>query len=196
MNAGYHENPVLAAPRLRWVAVAFHHGRMTHPLAQVVANADGFVLIGDSSNDRFPGLSYNAYTVAGKRFYCLDMGGLTESRGPTKGGKVYTSVEDLPESHDDLAVVWVKPRQSVEAVELAHKAGCTRIWFSFHTAHPSAVERAKELGLEIIEVGRCPVYYLDGAPMACRMHAGLVKLTGTAKRPPQLTLDKNQRIIV
>ena len=49
--------------------------------------ADGFVLIGDSSQDRFPGFSYHAYTTAKKRFYCLDMGGLTESRGKSRSSR-------------------------------------------------------------------------------------------------------------
>lgn len=169
---------------------------MTHPLARVIADADGFVLIGDSSQDRFPAFSYHAYTTAKKRFYCLDMGGLAESRGPTKGGKVYRSVQELPDDRDDLAIVWVKPSRATEAVELAHEAGCTRVWFSFHTGHPDAIERAKALGMEVIEVGRCPIYYLEGAPLACKLHAGIVKLSGTAKRPPQLTLDKDQRIMV
>ena len=70
---------------------------MGHPLEEVMAQADGFVIIGDSAHDRFPAFSYHAYTRAGRRFYCLDLGGLTESRGPTKGGKVYTDVAQLPE---------------------------------------------------------------------------------------------------
>ena len=97
-----------------------------HPLEKTIRDAEGLVLIGDSSEDRFPGFSYNAYTKIGKRFYCLDLGGLTESRGPTKGGKVYTSVDELPEDRDDLAVIWVKPRSAARAVEVAHSAGCTR----------------------------------------------------------------------
>ena len=167
-----------------------------HPLQKVMRDADGFLLIGDSSQDRFPGFSYHAYTVTAKRFYCLDLGGLTESRGPTKGGKVYTKLEDLPK--DDLgalAIVWVKPKRAKEAVELAHQAGCSRVWFSFHTGHPDAIERARDLGLEVVEVGRCPVYYLEGAPMACRAHAGLTRLSGTRSRPPQKTLDRAQRIM-
>ena len=42
---------------------------MSHPLATLLQQADGLVLIGDSSDERFPAFSYNAYTVAGKRFY-------------------------------------------------------------------------------------------------------------------------------
>jgi|GEM_PF-1039709 len=169
---------------------------MAHPLARVINEAEGFLLIGDSSQDRFPGYSYAAYTTANRRFYCLDLGGLTESRGPTKGGKVYTSIEELPDDLGDLAVVWVKPKRAVEAVDLAAKAGCTRVWFSFHSSRPDAIERAKSLDIEVVEVGRCPVYYLEGPSLlACRMHRGMVTLSGTKKRPPQTTLDKDQRIM-
>jgi len=167
-----------------------------HPLATIMQNADGLLLVGDSSADRFPGFSYNAFTRAKRRFYCLDLGGLTTSRGPTKGGKVYPSVEALPRDDlGDLAILWVKPRRSTEAVEAAHAAGCTRVWFSFHTAHASAVERAEALGMEVVEVGRCPVYYIDGAPPACKAHAAVVRLSGTRGRPQQRTLEKAQRIM-
>lgn len=167
-----------------------------HPLERVMRDADNFLLIGDSSQDRFPGFSYHAYTRAGRRFYCVDLGGLTESRGPTKGGKVYTSLKEVPsDSIGDLAILWVKPRRATEAVELAHAAGCTRVWFSFHTAHPEAIDRAKELGMEVVEVGRCPVYYLQGAPPACQAHAAVTRLSGTRRRLPQLTLDRDQRIM-
>ena len=64
--------------------------------------ADGFLLIGESSKDKFPAYSYYAYTHAGKRFFCLDLDGLTQSRGKVEGGKVYSSVQDLPSDRDDL----------------------------------------------------------------------------------------------
>lgn len=164
-----------------------------HPLAQVLAESDGFVVIGDSSASRFPGLSYNAYTHAKKKFYCLDLGGLTESRGPTKGGKVYTSVAELPADRSELAVLWVKPTRAKEAVEIAAQAGSKRVWFSFQTGTPEAVARARELGLTVVEVGRCPVYYLEGAPTACALHTRLTKLSGTWARPPQTEATEGRR---
>lgn len=166
-----------------------------HPLEKVINEAEGIVVIGDSAADRFPALSYNAYTKMGKRFYCLDLGGLTESRGPTRGGKVYTSVEELPADRGELAVVWVHPHRAAEAVEIAKSAGCTRVWFSFATGHPDAVKRAAELGLEVVEIGRCPIYYLqgDGKPGACAGHTAMVKLTGAYKRPPQLDPNAKRR---
>ena len=169
---------------------------MTHPLESVINDDRPLVLIGDSSQDRFPGYSYAAYTKAKRPFYCLDLGGLERSRGPVKGGKVYTSVTDLPGDRGDLAVIWVKPTRSTEAVDAAHEAGCKRVWFSFHTAHPSAVARAVELGMEVIEVGRCPVYYLDGPPAACRGHAFMARLSGTRGRAPQTEVDRSQRVMV
>lgn len=164
-----------------------------HPLEKSIRDADGLVLIGDSSEDRFPGYSYNAYTQIGKRFFCLDLGGLTESRGPTAGGKVYTSVAELPEDRGDLAVIWVKPRSATKAVEVAHSAGCKRVWFSFGTGHREAVARARELEMEVVEIGRCPVYYLTEKPKACAAHTMLVKATGSYRRQPQLDSDTKRR---
>jgi len=166
---------------------------MAHPLEDIINNADGFLLIGDSSRDRFPGDSYNVYTTMGKRFYCLDMGGLSESRGKTKGGKVYSSVEELPEQRDDLAIIWVKPRQAKEAVELAHSAGCKRVWFSFGSGHHEAVARARELDMQVVEIGRCPVYYLEDTPRNCKFHTLITKTSGTWGRPPQLDAKAKRR---
>ncbi|MCB9682556.1 MAG: CoA-binding protein [Alphaproteobacteria bacterium] len=159
---------------------------MAHPLQDVMAAADGFLVIGESSKGRFPAMSFAAYTAVGKRFYVVDLDGLSESRGPVKGGKVYGSIDELPAERGDLAVLWVHPHTASRAVELAHAAGCTRVWFSFQTGHPDAVARARELGMEVVEIGRCPVYYLDGTPAACRMHTAVTRLSGTWRRPPQL----------
>ena len=110
---------------------------MAHPLEDVMQAADGFVVIGNSADGRFPATSYAAYVQEGKRFFCLDLGGLTESRGPVKGGKVYPSVESLPKDElGDLAILWVKPSKAAEAVDVAHELGLTRIWFSFQTGRP------------------------------------------------------------
>ncbi|MBW1875774.1 MAG: hypothetical protein JRI98_10420 [Deltaproteobacteria bacterium] len=102
-----------------------------HPLERVINSPEPLVLIGNASEDRFPGYSYDVYTRIGKKFYCLDMGGLPVSRGPTKGGKVYHAVAELPDDRGDLAVIWVHPKTASGAVDLAHEAGCKRVWFSF-----------------------------------------------------------------
>ena len=158
---------------------------MSHPLEDVICNADNFLLIGDSSKDRFPAMSYHCYTKVGKPFYCLDLGGLTESRGGTKGGKVYTSVEELPDDCGDLAIIWATKSRLKLAVETAAEAGCKRVWFSFGSCDPDAVDLAREKGLEVVEIGRCPVYYLDKKIPACTMHTVITKIFGGYRKPPQ-----------
>ena len=166
---------------------------MMHPLEEIIRNADGFLVIGDSSADRFPAQSFHSYTKVGKRFYCLDLGGLTESRGASAGHRVYSRVEDLPVERDDLAVIWVKPGRAFEAVEHAHAAGCKRVWFSFQAGHKDAVARARELEMDVVEIGRCPVYYMDEMAPACRAHVLLVKASGSYRKPPQLDAAARRR---
>jgi predicted CoA-binding protein len=156
-----------------------------HPLERVINSPEPLLLIGNSKENRFPAYSYNAYTRIGKKFYCLDMGGLPESRGRTQGGPVYQSVSELPGDLGDLAVIWVHPNTAAAAVDLAHEAGCKRVWFSFGTGHPTAVARAHELGLEVVEIGRCPVLYLSDKRPECKAHALLTKASGLYGRPPQ-----------
>ncbi|MDH3200646.1 MAG: CoA-binding protein [Myxococcales bacterium] len=164
-----------------------------HPLERVINDPAPLVLIGNSSEDRFPGMSYSVYTNTGKKFYCLDMGDLPASRGPTKGGKVYHSVEELPDDRGDLAVIWARPTTASAAVDLAHQAGCKRVWFSFMTGHRDAVAKAREFGMEVVEIGRCPVLYLDDKPAACKAHTLVTKATGAYRRPPQTDPNAKRR---
>lgn len=158
--------------------------------------ADGFLLIGDSGSNRFPATSFNCYTKIGKRFYCLDMDGLAESRGFSKGQKVYTSVDELPEERGDLAILWVHPYRAHDAVSLAHKAGATKVWFSFGTCSESAFEHAKSLDMEIVEIGRCPVFFLGRQVGPCRIHTAMVGLSGARKLPPQTDFHQKRRELV
>jgi predicted CoA-binding protein len=158
---------------------------MAHPLEDVIRNAEPFVFIGDSSEERFPATSYANASKKGHRVYYLDLGGLTESRGMVKGGKVYADPSEIPNDRTDLAVIWTKPRSAARAVEVAHKLGAKRIWFSFLTGHRDAVAKARELGMEVVEIGRCPVYYMQGLMGACAAHTAMVKLSGLYNKPPQ-----------
>ena len=169
---------------------------MSHPLEDVIRNAEPFLIIGDSKEGRFPGMSFHSYTKTGTRFYCLDLGGLTESRGFTKGAKVYTEIEELPDDRGDLAIIWVKPRSAANAVDVAHRAGCKRVWFNYQTGHPAAVAKARELGMEVVEVGRCPVYYMEKQVPICRAHTTLVKLSGAYNLPPQTDATVRRREMI
>ena len=47
------------------------------------------------------------------------------------------------------------------------------------------LQHARDLGMEVIEIGRCPVPYLERRTAICAGHTALLKLTGTYRRPPQ-----------
>ncbi len=166
---------------------------MAHPLEDVIRNAEPFVFIGDSGEERFPATSYANNATQGHRVYYLDLAGMTESRGKVKGGKVYADASDIPDDRTDLAVIWVKPKSATKAVDVAHGLGAKRVWFSFQTGHRDAVARARELGMDVIEIGRCPVHYMEGQMAACRSHTVLTKLTGAYQKPPQTDADAKRR---
>jgi predicted CoA-binding protein len=169
---------------------------MAHPLEDIIRNAEPFVFIGDSSEGRFPATSYANASKTGHRVYYLDLGGLTESRGMVKGGKVYADPSEIPSDRSDLAVIWTKPRSAARAVDIAHGLGAERIWFSFQTGHRDAVARAREHGMEVVEIGRCPVYYMEGQMAVCKAHTVMVKLSGLYAKPPQTDPDAARREIM
>jgi predicted CoA-binding protein len=164
-------------------------------LSEIINNAENFLLIGDSSSNRFPAMSFHCYTEANKSFHCIDLGGLKESRGFSGGLPVLNSIEELPEGWSGkLAIIWVLPVLAAECTRMAASVGCTQVWYSFQTASPEALKVAEEHGMEVIECGRCPVYFFEGAkPLPCRMHTAAVKLTGTIDLPRQLDLDADRR---
>ena len=166
---------------------------MSHPLEDVIRQAEGFLLFGESSRQHFPAMSFHVYTTTGKRFYCVDLDGLTESRGKSPGLRVYASIDDLPADRGDLAIIWTHPRSANRAVDLAHAAGCRRVWFSFGSGHRDAVRHATGLGMEVVEIGRCPVYFLEQMPWECRAHQLVVKASGTYGKPPQLDPEARHR---
>lgn len=164
-----------------------------HPLESIINGPEPLVLIGNSAEDRFPAYSYDNYTRFGRRFYCLDMGGLPVSRGKSPGGKVYHAVSELPNDRGDLAIIWVRPSTAASAVDLAHEAGCKRVWFSFGTGHRDAVFRAEELGMEVVEIGRCPVLYLHDKRPECKAHTLFTKISGLYGQPPRTEPSAKRR---
>jgi hypothetical protein len=166
---------------------------MAHPLETVIRNAEPFVFIGDSSEGRFPATSYANSVQKDHRVYYYDLGGLTKSRGKAKGGTVYADIADVPDDRTDLAVIWVKPGTAKKAVDIAHELGAKRVWFSFITGHRDAVSHARELGMEVVEIGRCPVHFMEGQMATCAGHTMLLKISGAYGKPPQTDENAKRR---
>lgn len=173
-------------------------GLVNQELADIINSAENFLLIGDSSSNRFPGMSFHCYTQANRAFHCIDLGGLDTSRGFTSGQPVLNSFDELPDDwKGELAIIWVLPVMAAECTRMAADVGCTKIWYSFMTVSPEALAVAEERGLEVVEAGRCPVFFMDGTkPLPCRMHTAAVRLTGTLGLPPQTTVSGKRRELI
>lgn len=164
-----------------------------HPLAEIMAETAPILLIGDSDSDRFPRASHANYRKAGKAFEFYDLGkrDLTQH---VDGKPVRRSLSELPEQWGgDLAILWLHPASVPAGLEVAAGAGCKRVWFSFDTGSPGGIALAERLGMQVVEVGRCPVFYMSSRHGPCAIHGGVVQLTGLLDGAPRVAFQKGQR---
>lgn len=168
---------------------------MQHPLAAVINTEAPILLVGDSSSARFPAMSFNCYKRQAKPVYCVDLGGRTTSRGGSAGHAVYPSFNDLPPDWGgELAILWVPPFRAAECTRAIAAVGCTKVWYSFQTVTPEAISTAAEMAVEVVEAGRCPVFFLEGPkPLPCRLHIAAVRFSGALALPPQTTASSRRR---
>lgn len=164
-------------------------------LHAVMAETTPVLLIGDSDSDRFPKTSFACYQNIGKAFHYLDMG-RRDLSAHAKGQPILYGAEELGDWGGDLALVWVHPLTAVKAVELCHEAGCKRVWFSFDSANASALERAADLGIQVLEVGRCPVFFLENRTGPCRIHGWVADVVGLTDLEPQLHAGPKRRELI
>ncbi|MFT5585321.1 MAG: hypothetical protein ACI9VR_002910 [Cognaticolwellia sp.] len=161
-------------------------------LLAAMAESKPVLLIGDSDSDRFPATSFACYQKIGKVFHYLDMGSRDLS-ARSNGQPILHSTDELGDWGGDLALIWVRAFSAVRAVELAHGAGCKRIWFSFGVANPHALKLAEKLEIEVLEVGRCPVLFLSERVGPCRVHGWFADAFGLTQLAPQLHTGPERR---
>jgi predicted CoA-binding protein len=168
---------------------------MQNSLAAVINTEQPILLVGDSASARFPAMSFDCYMRQGKAVSCVDLGGRTTSRGASAGHAIYPSFDDLPPDWGgELAILWVPPYRAAECTRAVAAVGCTKVWYSFHTVTPEAISTAAELGVEVVEAGRCPVFFLKGPkPLPCRLHTAAARLFGMRSLPPQTDASATRR---
>ena len=71
-----------------------------------------------------------------------------------EGLAAYTSLKDLPEPVDSVSII-TPPHVTETVVEDAHQTGVKNLWMQPGAESPDAVERAEELGLNVIADGSC-----------------------------------------
>ncbi len=50
--------------------------------------------------------------------------------------------------------------------------------------------------MEVVEIGRCPLYYMDQKIVACKAHTVMVKVTGAYGLPPQTDANAKHREMI
>jgi hypothetical protein len=66
------------------------------------------------------------------------------------GEKCYPSLDDVPESFE-IVDIFRRPEYVPDVVEAAIRRNANVIWMQLGVTHPSAAERARQAGLEVIE---------------------------------------------
>jgi predicted CoA-binding protein len=109
-----------------------------------------FAVIGASRNrDKYGNKVLRAYLQAGRRVLVIH-----PREDEIEGQKCYPKIADLPEPVDGLSVI-TPPQVAEQVVEQAAAAGIKRIWMQPGAENPEAVDRAKELGVDLIAGGPC-----------------------------------------
>jgi predicted CoA-binding protein len=76
-----------------------------------------------------------------------------------EGLKVFHELKDLPPEVKSISVI-TSPSVSEKIVEAAALCGIQNIWMQPGAESPIAIQRAKELGLNVIAQGPCILVYL------------------------------------
>jgi uncharacterized protein len=92
------------------------------------------------------------------------------------GDKCYKSLTDLP-THVDSALFVLSPKVAVSAVAEARAAGIKYIWFQQMADYASAIQAAKEVGIETVSK-RCILMYAQPVQGFHSIHRFLSKLVG------------------
>jgi predicted CoA-binding protein len=86
---------------------------------------------------------------------------INPNEAEVEGHKTYASVLDVPGTID-MATVYVPPRAGVKVVEELARKGVPEVWLNPGAADDAVVERARELGLKIIQA--CSIIGIGESP--------------------------------
>ena len=78
-----------------------------------------------------------------------------------EGHRTYASVLDVPEEID-MATVYVQPEVGLRVMEEIGRKGIPEVWLNPGADHPAVVNRARELGLNVIQA--CSILGIGDSP--------------------------------
>lgn len=119
-------------------------------LIQRFFESDAFAVVG-ASNDRskFGNKVLRAYLDAGRTAYPVH-----PSEDEVEGLEAHVSLADLPKSVAAVSII-TPPKVTETIVSQAAESGAKYVWMQPGAESDAAIERAEELGLEVIAGGPC-----------------------------------------
>lgn len=79
-----------------------------------------------------------------------------------EGLTAYPSLSEVPAPQLDRISVYVPPEVGIQLLEEIHKRGAREVWFNPGSESPDLLERARELGLNVIQA--CSIIAIGESP--------------------------------
>ena len=115
-------------------------------------------ILGASSDRRkFGNKSVRAHLAQGYDVYPVN-----PRATEVEGLKAHPTLADLPVEHLDRISVYLPPQVGFTMLEEIQRKGAKEVWFNPGSESPELLERAAELGLEIIQA--CSIVALGTSP--------------------------------
>jgi predicted CoA-binding protein len=119
-------------------------------LIQRFFQAGPFAVVGASTDrSKFGNRVLRAYLAAGREAFPVN-----PRESEIEGLPSYPSLADLPEPVAHVSII-TPPAVTERVVEEAAAAGASIVWMQPGAESPAAVQRARDLGLEVIAGGPC-----------------------------------------
>lgn len=109
-----------------------------------------FAVVGASRDrEKYGNKVLRSYIQAGRKVYPVN-----PRESEVEGLAAYPDLASLPEAVHGVSII-TPPAITAEIVEQAAAAGIRHLWMQPGAESPAAIERATELGLELIHSGPC-----------------------------------------
>lgn len=118
-------------------------------------------ILGASQNrNKFGNKSVRAHLEQGYEVYPVN-----PAADEIEGVRCYGSLDELPVSELDRISVYVPPEVGMKLLPEIQKAGAKEVWFNPGSESPELLEKAREMGINVIQacsivdVGRMPAEF-------------------------------------
>ena len=119
-------------------------------LIQSFLDCDAFAVVGASNDMR----KYGAKVFSCYRQHDREVYPVNPARETVQGARSHPTLTSIPRKVEAISII-TPPDATEEVVEDAHEAGARYLWMQPGAESVAAVDRARELGMEVIAGGPC-----------------------------------------